>query len=46
MAVEVESLCEQYLQALQAGEPVLLSEKEMADVIQQFKGYGRQAPET
>jgi L-fuculose-phosphate aldolase len=45
MAVEVESLCEQYLQALQVGEPVLLSEREMADVIEQFKGYGRQAPE-
>ncbi len=44
MAVEVESLCEQYLQALQVGEPVLLSEQEMVDVIEQFKGYGRQAP--
>jgi L-fuculose-phosphate aldolase len=44
LAVEVESLCEQYLQALQVGEPVLLSEQEMADVIEQFKGYGRQLP--
>ena len=44
LAVEVESLCEQYLQALQVGEPVLLSEQEMAEVIEQFKGYGRQAP--
>lgn len=44
VAVEVESLCEQYLQALQVGEPVLLSEQEMADVIEQFKDYGRQAP--
>ncbi|MEY3721638.1 MAG: hypothetical protein RL618_2157 [Pseudomonadota bacterium] len=44
VAVEVESLSEQYLQALQVGEPVLLSEQEMVDVIEQFKGYGRQAP--
>lgn len=44
LAVEVESLCEQYLQALQVGEPVLLSEQEMADVIQKFKGYGLQIP--
>jgi L-fuculose-phosphate aldolase len=44
VAVEVESLCEQYLQALQVGEPVLLSEQEMADVIEQFKGYGRNSP--
>lgn len=43
VAVEVESLCEQYLLALQTGEPVLLSEQEMADVMEQFKGYGRQA---
>lgn len=43
VAVEVESLCEQYLRALQVGEPVLLSEQEMADVIEQFKGYGRQS---
>ena len=41
VAVEVELLCEQYLQASQVGEPVLLSEQEMADVIEQFKGYGR-----
>lgn len=44
LAVEVESLCEQYLHALQVGEPVLLSEQEMAEVIEQFKGYGRQVP--
>ncbi len=44
VAVEVESLCQQYLQALHVGEPVLLSEQEMADVIEQFKDYGRQSP--
>lgn len=44
VAVEVELLCQQYLQALHVGEPVLLSEQEMADVIEKFKDYGRQAP--
>jgi len=40
VAVEVESLCEQYLRALQVGEPVLLNSHEMAEVFEQFKGYG------
>jgi L-fuculose-phosphate aldolase len=39
VAVEVESLCEQYLRALQVGEPVLLNSQEMAEVFEQFKGY-------
>jgi L-fuculose-phosphate aldolase len=41
VAVEVESLCEQYLRALQVGEPVLLNSHEMAEVFEQFKDYGR-----
>ena len=40
LAIEVESLCEQYLIALQAGVPVLLTKNEMREVTQQFKGYG------
>ncbi len=40
LAVEVETLCEQYWRALQVGQPYLLSEQEMAQVAQQFKGYG------
>jgi len=40
VAVEVETLCEQYWRALQAGEPRLLSEAQMAEVMEQFKGYG------
>ena len=40
LAVEVESLCEQYLRALQVGEPVLLNSHEMNEVFEQFKGYG------
>jgi L-fuculose-phosphate aldolase len=37
---EVETLCEQYWRALQIGEPYLLSKQEMAEVFEQFKGYG------
>jgi L-fuculose-phosphate aldolase len=37
---EVETLCEQYWRALQIGEPYLLSNQEMAEVFEQFKGYG------
>lgn len=43
VAVEVETLCEQYWRALQIGEPHLLSAQEMRDVFQQFKGYGKWA---
>jgi len=37
---EVETLCEQYLRALQAGEPHLLTHEEMLEVHEKFKGYG------
>ncbi len=40
IAQEVETLCEQYLRALQVGKPVLLTDAEMQEVIEQFKGYG------
>jgi L-fuculose-phosphate aldolase len=43
VAVEVETLCEQYWRALQIGEPHLLSAQEMQEVFQQFKGYGKWA---
>lgn len=43
VAVEVEALCEQYLRALQVGEPVLLSPQEMVEVFEQFRGYGKWA---
>jgi L-fuculose-phosphate aldolase len=43
LAVEVESLCAQYLRACQIGKPVLLSAEEMAEVIEKFKGYGAPA---
>jgi L-fuculose-phosphate aldolase len=43
LAVEVEALCEQYWRALQIGKPNLLSEDEMALVVEKFKTYGAQA---
>lgn len=39
LAVEVEALCGQYLCCLQAGEPVLLSDAEMAEVLEKFRDY-------
>lgn len=42
VTVEVENLCEQYWRLLQiTATPPLLSEAEMRDVFQQFKGYGQ-----
>ena len=42
VAVEVENLCEQYWRILQLdANPPLLSETEMREVFQQFKGYGK-----
>ena len=32
-----------YWRALQVGEPALLSEREMAEVFERFKGYGKWA---
>ena len=43
--MEVETLSEMYLRALQAGEPVLLSAQEFRDAQNRFAGYG-QAAET
>ena len=44
LTVEVENLCEQYWRILQVNlNPPLLSEAEMREVFQQFKGYGKWA---
>ena len=43
VTVQVENLCEQYWRALQLGEPHILTEAEMREVFQQFKGYGKWA---
>ena len=44
LALEVESLCEQYWSALQLGEPKLLSGRQMQAVLKKFQGYGRRQP--
>ena len=45
VAVEVETLAQMYLQALQLGEPPLLSASQMEEVHRQFRGLGYgQAP--
>jgi L-fuculose-phosphate aldolase len=41
MAVELETLCEQYWRVLQLGEPVLLTDAEMSEVMARFAGYGQ-----
>ena len=42
LAVEFESLCEQYWRVLQLGTPKLLPADEMARVLEKFKDYGKQ----
>ncbi len=42
LAIELESLCEQYWRVLQLGQPRLLPADEMARVIEKFRDYGRQ----
>ncbi|TSA22011.1 MAG: class II aldolase [Betaproteobacteria bacterium] len=42
LAVEVESLSEQFWNASLLGQPVLLTETEMTAAAAQFKGYGQQ----
>lgn len=42
LGIELENLCEQYWRASQLGHPVLLSDEEMATVLNKFAGYGKQ----
>jgi L-fuculose-phosphate aldolase len=46
ITVEVETLCEQYLRALQVGEPHILTHEEMLEVQEKFKSYGAWASKT
>lgn len=46
ITVEVETLCEQYLRALQVGEPYILTHEEMLEVQERFKSYGAWASKT
>ena len=43
LCIEVESLCEQYWRARQIAEPRHLSAAQMAEVMEKFRTYGRQA---
>ncbi len=42
LAREVESLAAQYVAALEAGEPHILDDAEMARVLERFRSYGQQ----
>ena len=44
LAVELEALARLYCLALAAGEPVLLSKREIEEARAAFAGYGLQAP--
>jgi len=44
LAIEVEQLSRMYLAALAAGEPHLLSEEEMAEVLAEFQSYRHPEP--
>ena len=47
LAAEVENLARMYWQALQVGEPTILSDAEMATVLDKFTTYGQQnVPQT
>ena len=40
LGIEVETLARHYCESRKMGEPVLLSQKEMADVLERFQTYG------
>jgi L-fuculose-phosphate aldolase len=42
LAVSVEALCEIYLNAQRGGDPVVLTDTEMADVLARYETYGHQ----
>jgi L-fuculose-phosphate aldolase len=42
LAVELETLCEQYWRVLQIGGPKLIADDEMDRVLEKFKSYGQQ----
>jgi len=41
LAIDIEGLCGQYRRLLTLGDPVLLNARQMDEVIDAFKGYGR-----
>lgn len=45
LAVEVEALCRQFIAASQLGNPHILDDAQMKDVLERFKTYGKQPSE-
>ncbi len=45
LAVEIESLCKQYILVRQCGLPVILDQIEMAEILRRFDTYGKQPEE-
>ncbi|GJE09856.1 class II aldolase/adducin family protein [Methylobacterium longum] len=43
LAVELETLCQQYAVALQVGAPMILSDHEIGQIVERFRGYGLNA---
>jgi L-fuculose-phosphate aldolase len=43
LAVELETLCQQYAVALQVGTPTILSHHEIGTTVERFRGYGLNA---
>jgi len=46
VAIETESLCEQYWRVIQVGKPSLLTSEEMGRVLEKFKSYGVSSPQS
>lgn len=46
LAIEVEHLAKIYCQTLQVGDPVILNDEQMQQVLEKFKSYGANAQET
>ena len=42
LGVEIETLAKQYWYARQAGDPVILTDLQMAEVMESFNSYGKQ----
>ena len=40
LAVELETLCQQYAVALQVGAPMILTDHEIGSTVERFRGYG------
>jgi L-fuculose-phosphate aldolase len=42
LGVEIETLAKQYWYARQAGDPVILDQAQMTEVLERFESYGKQ----